>query len=444
MSDPELPEDPPELDDFLAAPEGTLKNERERQKLIDRKAQDAARRARENFRKQTGVASHEDLLADLVRVAEDEATNPFHKHRSVSERRYELYGHYPLEELLKLGQFSHVCQQAGLRRPEGDRRLLRARTLRSLQEHDERYMRRYLLPHVQKFPELHRAPAGWKCVVVISDMHGMYLDPFTWHTAVEVATHLGADCFYMNGDVIDGNAISSHPKVPGSNVPPQLEFDLIRGLGIDARNRLPDSCRLVWGAGNHFLDRMVRFLTQNSGLAGLRSLRIDQLVGLDDLDIELVQGGTFVSPKGTEEDEPRTVLWENYMVTHGTRLGQYPAAAELRQWGMSGTSGHVHRASIHYGATYNDRGLSWMSTPMACVEDAGRNYIKDFAGWQKGFGVAYISPKGNVRQQVVLTDGGEAYCEGTVYTRPDDCPQMAKGLKSYWMNRFGLDPSDYI
>ena len=97
--------------------------------------------------------------------------------------------------------------------------------------------------------------------------------------------------------------------------------------------------RLVWGAGNHFLDRMTRYLTQVArGLARLDSLRIDKILDLDGLDVELVQAGSFVSPKGTESQLPQRILWEHYLVTHGTRLGAHPAASELSSWGMSGSA----------------------------------------------------------------------------------------------------------
>lgn len=432
------------VEDFLAAPEATVTDERERAKLVSRKKQDEARIAREKALKATEPPSQEDILADLVRVAEDEETNPFHKFRALSQRRYELFGHYAIEEVLKLGRFEHVKQQAGLATTVGTRMVLQARTERSLDAHDERYMRRYLLPHVNKFPELSRTATGWKSGVVISDLHGFYLDPFTWDAFLWACSHLAPDVVYLNGDVIDGLEISSHPKVPGASVPLQMEFDLVRNLLTELRGAVPSSTRIVWGAGNHFLDRMTRYLTQVArGVAGLRGMRIDKLVELDGLEIELVQGGSFCSPKGQESQKPRKVLWNHYMVTHGTKLGATPAAAELAQWGMSGTSGHVHRASVHYGSTHAQAGLTWMSTPMACIPDAGKWYVQGHAGWQRGFGVFYVNESGRIHHYPVITDEKQAIVEGEVYdAMPDEDTEV--DTRKYWSDRFKISRGDYL
>ena len=441
---PDTPESA--VDRLLAAPDEVIQSPRELAKLRDRKAREAARRAREVAAKRRDP-TQEDLLADIVRVAEDEATNPWHEFRSVSKRRYELYGHFPVEAVTRLfGHFEHAKQQAGLADTVGTRQFARARTAASLREHDERYMRRYLLPHVAKFDDLARAKAGTRVGLVISDLHSLHLDPFVWLTFLDAAADLEPDVVYLNGDVIDGGEISTHPKVPGSRVPLQLEIDHTRGLLREIRAAVPSRTRIVWGAGNHFLDRLVRYLTQVApALAGLRTLRVDHLLELGDLDVELVQGGTFVSPKGTEEDEPRRILWETYMVTHGTRLGKHPASSELAQWGMSGTSGHVHRAAVHYGSTYAHRGLTWMSTPMACVEDAGRHYIRDHAGWQGGFGVFFVEPtRSRVHHYPVVCDGGVAIVEGKRYERAKVLPTGGAALARWWTDRMGLDRGAYL
>lgn len=432
------------VEQFLSAPEATVTSQREKRKLLDRKLRDEARLKRERTTKAKERPSHEDVLADVVRVAEDPEVNPFAEFRSISQRRYELYGHYPIEEVLRFGRFEHVKQQAGLATTVGTRMLLHARTEKSLRDHDARYMRRYLLPHVDKFPELTRADGKWHCGLSISDLHALYLDPFTWRVFCDVARNTQPDVIYFNGDVLDGLEISSHPKVPTAGAPLQLEIDFCKRLFQRIKEECPKS-RVVWGAGNHFLDRLTRYLTQVArGMAGLRSLRVDNLLDLGDLDVELVQGGSFVSPPGQASQEPRKVLWDAYLVTHGTKLGAHPAQAELAQWGRSGTSGHVHRAAVHFGSTAVARGLTWMSTPGACVDDAGKWYVGDHTGWQRGFGIFFVSPKGRVHHYPVVTDKGWALVEGRAYEARGDEPEDERGLRDHWMREFNLKREDYI
>jgi hypothetical protein len=280
--------------------------------------------------------------------------------------------------------------------------------------------------------------------VSISDLHALYLDPFTWQVFVQTCADLQPDVIYFNGDVLDGLEISSHAQVPGAGAPLQLEIDFTRCLFQQIRAECPKA-PIVWGAGNHFLDRLTRYLTQVArGLAGLRSLRVDQMLDVGDLGVELVQAGSFVSPRGQESARPRKVLWDTYLVTHGNRLGSHPAAAELAQWGKSGTSGHVHRASVHYGSTEAHRGLTWMSTPMACVDDAGKWYMGGHTGWQRGFGIFMVGPKGRVHHYPVVTDNGHAIVEGRVYEAKPGLPETERELRDHWLKHFNLKREDYV
>lgn len=429
-----------EVDRLLAAPEEVTNSPREKQKLLDRKARDAAREARVQAGKSKREPSIEDVLGDLVRVAEDEATNPFHEFRALSKRRYELYGHYPINSVTRMfGQFEHAKQAAGLATPEGDRRFAIARTQQSKREHDARYMRRWILPHVDKFPELSRATSKVRCGLSISDTHSAFLDPFTWDVFLDAAEDLQPDVLVFNGDIIDGSEITSHPKVPGYTVPLQYEIDIARAMFAEARRRSPRS-KLLWVAGNHFLDRMVRYLTQSSPeIAGLRTLRLDRMLELDGLDVDLVQGGTFISPPGSEDQRPFRRLWDSFIVTHGTRLGSTPARDELRQWGCSGTSGHVHRAQLVHGETFTTRNLSWVCTPSACTDEAARYYIKGPGpAWQRGFGFFQVA-NGVVRQYPVITSGGGAILEGRVWQDRGKYPQGGQELRRYWARRFSLE-----
>jgi len=207
-------------------------------------------------------------------------------------------------------------------------------------------------------------------------------------------------------------------------------FEQIRAVAPHAR--------VIWGAGNHGLDRIASYLTNISpGYASLRTLRFDKLAGLDDLNIELAMGGTIASPAGTENDAPGRLLFGVYRVHHGTKLGTSPAMDELRAAGRSGQSGHVHRASLAYGASEAHRGLSWMSTPMGCTDRAGRAYMKGICtGWQRGFGIAFIGPYGQVRQYPVVCDEDFAIVEGRVYERPGGMGEM--DTKKNWLEGLSI------
>lgn len=414
-----------ELDELLAAPDSVLQNEIETRKYRQRKEREASREARLRASKSPDPPTVEDLLADLIRVAEDEHLNPWHETRTLSRRRYEIYGRFPMEVLdAEFGQFNHALEVAGLRDQPGDRLWRAKRAKESRREHAERYLERHVLPYVASrddFRELH-APYD---LVSISDTHSQFMCPFVWFAFLSFIRDAKPDGVLLNGDILDATEISRHPKIPGWSEPLQSELDFKREMFRQIREDAGHAGDLFDTGGNHdTADRLTMYVTQVAkGLASLRSLRVDELLGLADFDVQLFHGGTIMSPSGTEDEKPGFLLFDSYRIHHGTCLGQHPAASELKAAGRSGQSGHVHRAQIHYGTTERDEGLSWMCTPAGCRHEAARAYIKGTnTGWQRGFGFARIYPDGTVHQYPVVVSGSpdRVSVEGFIYERPAD------------------------
>ena len=417
------------IDELLAAPDTTKKNEAETLKYYQRKARELALKEQNRRSKHKREPSEEDLLADIVRVADDQDTNPQWEFRSISRKRYELYGHYPIEAVDKrYGQFNHALEVAGLRDQPGTRLWRAKRTSQSRTEHTRRYLERYVAPYVIKPSSIDFNDDGSYLMLSISDTHSQFLDPFVWFAFMSAIRDLRPDGVLMNGDTIEGGAISRHPKIPGWCESLQSELDFKREMFRQVREDAGFKGDLIDTGGNHDPgDRLAMYVTQVAGgLESLRCLRIDQLLGLGDFDVQLHHGGTIMSPAGAEDEKPGLMLFDFYRIHHGTCLGQSPALSELRAAGRSGQSGHVHRASLAFGTTERDEGLSWMCTPMGARHELGRSYIKGTnTGWQRGLGIARMFPDGSVHQYPAIVckgkDGIERITiEGITYTRPLD------------------------
>lgn len=407
-----------DLNNFLAAPDTVRANETERRKYLQRKAKEKAEEERERATKAKNKPTIEDMLADLVRCAEDPDTNPFYAFRTLSRKRYKQFGHYPIDFIDdEFGQFEHAKQVAGLEDQPGTRAKKAARAEASRKQHAGRYIERYITPNVYKPDD--RALTDTVCVLSISDTHATFLDPFTWACFLRAIEHLEPDIIYFNGDILEGGEISRYPKIPGWTVSLQLEFDFAHEMMRQTRAKAPDA-EIIWGAGNHGLDRIAMYLTQVApAFSKLRNLRFDKLAGVEEFGIKLAQGGTIASPAGHEDDQPGTLFYGFYVVHHGTILGETPYLSELRAAGRSGQSGHVHRAGLAYASNEVNAAISWMSTPMGCTPRAGRSYMKGrHTGWQRGFGVAFLHPGGRVHQYPIVTEGGICTFEGLVLTDP--------------------------
>ena len=415
----EKPEDV--LDEFLAAPDQVLKNETELKKAQLRKAHEKARAKQLASRKSTEAPSDEDLLADVIRVAEDPLLNPWHKYRCISAKRYELWGHYDIRWVYKsYGQFHHFLEVAGLRDRPGTRLWKAKRASESRREHAARYLERYVHPYVDHDTESRALTDGYR-LLSISDGHSQMLCPFVWLAFLSAIRDLKPDGVLLNGDMLDCPSISRHPKVPRWTVDLQSELDFHREM-IRQIRQVHDGDLFHTGGNHDLVDRLAHHLTQNDPwLEGLRCLRVDELMGLKEFGVQLFHGGSIVSPVGTEHAKRGYLMFGFYRVRHGSRLGQKPAADELRDAGRSGQSGHVHRASLAYGTTERDESLSWMTTPMAARHEIGRYLVNDNTGWQRGFGYVELFPDGSVHQYPVVVQPGERICvEGYRYTRPSD------------------------
>jgi hypothetical protein len=427
------------VDRFLSAPEEVVSNKRELEKLKDRKARDAARLARERAGKSKTPPTLEDLLADMVRVAEDPDTNPFHEFRSISSRRYELYGHYPIEFILKHGYFEHAKTMAGLAHGEGDRLLLRARTHQSKREHDERYFSRYIQSHIGKHPELTRETAKAKLAVWISDTHSMFMDPFTWLAFLAFIDDAQPDVIVWGGDHVDGSEISSHPQVPGHTLPFQVELDVLNCMWIEARERCPNA-RFVWLESNHFMPRFVRYLTQHcKTLGSMRTLRMDKILDFDGLDVEIVQPGTFLSPKGQEDARPAIKLWDRITSTHGTIVNKTQATSELLHWGSDGWSGHCHRDQMAIGPSAGLKRFRWLSCPGATIDQAAKYYVQgNVPAWSRGFAIAEMMGKG-LQLTPAITTEGVCMVNGFYYSAEGmKLPTGVQPVRKFWEKRWNL------
>jgi hypothetical protein len=415
-----------QFEELLAAPDSVAKNESERAKYYRRKEHELSREKRLNSLKSKEQPTVEDILADIIRVAEDEYLNPLgHEFRSISAKRYQTYGYYSFSYIDTLfGQFNHALEVAGLRQTPADRLKRANRAKQSRNEHAQRYFERYVMPYVGKSSDYCDLDAPFR-MPSISDTHSQFLDIFVWVSFLRYIKDTQPDVVLFNGDTIEGAEISRHPTIKGWTEPLQSELNFKKEMFRQVREIAGHQGEIFDVNGNHDPgDRLSVYLSQIApALSSLDCLRLDLLLGLKEFDVTLFQGGTMLSPEGTEDDKPGFLLFDFYRVHHGTCLGQSPALTELKNAGRSGQSGHVHRASLAYGTNERDEALSWMSTPAGCRHEAARSYMKGTTtGWQRGFGDCVLFPDGSVWQQPAVVQGNpeKIHINGFVYERGED------------------------
>ena len=296
----------------------------------------------------------------------------------------------------------------------------------------EDYCQAYVWPYLAQTQQI-RKPYS---LLTISDTHATFLDPFVWASFLTAIQVLKPDGVCFNGDTLEGSELSGYTKIPGWTIPLQLEFDFQREMVKQVR-RVHDGDFFV-GAGNHGLDRLVKYLASDArALASLDCVRIDKLMGLEDFDVQLMQHGNRFSPKNEEHELPGFLLNDHFYIYHGTAVAKHSAYAELSKIGWSGMSGHIHRAQVFYGGTMRHPAINWMSLPCGCTDKAAASYIRaPYTGWQKGFGYTEVHPNGHVYQTPAVEHHGTISVQGLVLNRPAGLPDGDPQLN--WLKGFTL------
>jgi hypothetical protein len=365
------------------------------------------------------------LTDDLKRVL-DHPANPY-AGTSASRQRYRQLGHFP-ESVVEFlfGNHAEFQRAAGLRDLRNTTRSrnkgARLHTELQIAEH----AREHVLPHVGKHDWVRDRKSGHLDVMVASDIHSGYCDPFARRVWLDALRVVSPEVVIVNGDLIDFPEISRHPKFPGHfHLTLQEDIDAGAKFLRDTREAAPQAT-IYYVLGNHDY-RAVRYVADTAApLASLRSLSFDALLGLDASEVSLVCRSNFLAPTKARRKrdiaENWVVIADCYAATHGSYTGPTAGKQEMARFGLSGTSGHVHDPSITFDRDLRGR-RSWMVTPaMACVGAVGRDYVWGPHGWTCGFGLASVFvPQQAVSQQLVLVHESVSTFAGRTWTiKPDE------------------------
>jgi predicted phosphodiesterase len=244
------------------------------------------------------------------------------------------------------------------------------------------YMKQYLGKAVEPKERNWKLPKEHKKVLVIGDLHIPYHNVDAIYTALDYGVSEGVDAIYLNGDIIDFAKISRWMKDP--SVPsPQVEIEMVqeflyglKGLGLP----------IYYKMGNHE-DRWNAYLLQSAPeLYDLDALQIKSILGLEDLDIELI-------------DSKQIAHFGKLLVIHGHEFGEStfspvnPARGIFLRAKTSVLSGHNHQTSAHHENDLNGNPTACFS--LGCLCDLSPDYRPfAFTKWNHGFAIVSIEENG--------------------------------------------------
>jgi hypothetical protein len=234
--------------------------------------------------------------------------------------------------------------------------------------------------------------------LLVSDVHIPFEDKAGVVAFKEFAGWFAPDFLFFNGDIVDFYSISRYQKDREENL--QDELDNAAGFFSDMRDILPNA-KMYYKLGNHE-DRLNRYLLSNaSALKGLRALSLSSLLGLEELNVEVV-------------GEQGVISFGDAVITHGDRVAKragMTAHAMIEEFGMSGISGHTHRAG-KVSRRYFDRTVTWVE--QGCLCDLNPEYARGVTDWRHGFAVGTLHD-GHTEFDLIPVNNGRIVYEGNLF-----------------------------
>lgn len=216
---------------------------------------------------------------------------------------------------------------------------------------------------------------NYKRVLFVPDIHAPFHDKKAIKALIAFATWWKPQIVFFLGDVVDFYSISSFAKDPDRARELQFEVDEAKKVLAQICRATPDATK-YFIRGNHEA-RMQKFLwTRAAELSGLQGLRVENMLGFDELGIKYCPEGRM-GFRGT-------------IVKHGDivrKFTSYTAKGEFESTGISGVSGHTHRLGIY--SVSNEAGdFTWMEA--GHLADPHQEYLDGKRpNWQQGFGIGY-------------------------------------------------------
>jgi len=241
-------------------------------------------------------------------------------------------------------------------------------------------------------------PKYERCLI-IPDLHAPYHHESALSACLSFSNWFKPDKIFILGDLIDFYAISHFLKDPERALKLQEEIDEAVNILEQIRKFNPKS-EIVLIRGNH-CHRLQKYLwSQAKELNGLRDLTVESLLHLRHLNIKYEKTGRLVH---------RGVIFKHGNVVRA--FAGYSAKGEFEKSGMSGVSGHTHRAAVYYHNNSSGNYV-WMETGCLCQLDA--EYLEGATpNWQLGFGVAYFNLKSpRYMLEFIPFVGGKAFYQG--------------------------------
>jgi hypothetical protein len=228
-------------------------------------------------------------------------------------------------------------------------------------------------------------------IITLSDFHIPFHDVEAIQAALNFCRKIQPQILIIH-EMHDFYSLSRFDKDPDRITGLQTELNWVGDYFRMIRDTCPDS-RIILLNSNH-LDRLRKYLWSHAqALSSLDALAITELLDLKRYDIEYMDN----------------FVYNNFIFKHGNLVSKeagMTARRELAAEGLSGVSGHTHRAAVIYSRHRNGRRV-WIEN--GCLCSLSPEYMEGrIPDWQHGISiVSFDTLRETVFATVLPIENGE-------------------------------------
>lgn len=219
-------------------------------------------------------------------------------------------------------------------------------------------------------------------LLVLSDLHGVFLDNKAWNIVLEIIRNNTFDEIVLNGDILDFPFISKHDRklfeVPVlQNYSEVLEIEFTKKAILEPLREAAPNAKIVFRLGNHE-ERLTqgKYTVAAERLAKLfkhyNSAELDEMLDLKSFGIEY------------DPSEVRD-YFGLFEVVHGLSLAKTAPRNNINMYMGSGTSGHSHRLNSTYIRNKKSPYVWVESGCLRTIENVEYLNTAMVADWMQGF-----------------------------------------------------------
>ena len=350
----------------------------------------------EKSKKYDADATPEDCKEDLRRVQRE---NEF---TYITRTMYRLLGKYSEATWNRhFGTFQEFRRQAELELNRYQHDMERKVAKHASLDHYEEFYRSEVQDYLELYPR--KGPSREvHTLLSVSDAHDIEVDPFTLAVSIDVAKRLQPDIIVFNGDMFDMYEFSRFDMDPRRVKPGERARFVVNNIFRPFREACPDAQLDFW-LGNHEWRILKHMANKTPNLQAFLSdfcdMTLEDLFGVRELEINVHCKWDMRAwqPKDVtgQVNQNFGVYWDCFVTSHIADFG----------FGMSGTSGHVHKPETKVGYSQAAGGpIVWTTT--GCLRNTDEDYVMGVNRHVNGFGLFHIMPRTKqvVSENIIVRD----------------------------------------